>query len=297
MGAPTGSTGCGQQGQPTCFGGKATLLATYSGPAAPTPVPLSLDFNICGTNPRFSILDQAESAKATGYWFFRNQSIHETNESQFCETGRSQAGGCASSTLRKNRWPAFGAPAGYGINQIDPVDNSTDGSPPVERWSWQANISGLVNRLNTDPFFTSAYSFWQSQVQQWNQWNANHTPVAMAVDPPTNDLTTYRNLPSTFDKLKSPNCTFTMSLANDGTTTNTGQPNPAWFGDAILMKKLGGGKAYLQWDNPTLGPNLNKPRWLFTKGNSVSPNIVYEFCTCTANDLNDTSQGCVRSLK
>jgi hypothetical protein len=274
------------------LGGGTDLLWTYNGAAQPV-----LEFKICGRNPAFSDIDDAmnvASINETTYWFQRNIAIHETDESQFCDVASRTGGAPYCNKSANSGSPILGAPAGYGLTQLDPT-------PSVDAiWNWQSNIAQGQVRIGGDGIGGGhdGYSFWERQVTQWKQFNDAQTDpnkkVKMAVDPPTNDPTTYRNPPSLYDLLKSPNCTFTMSLEGDGATTvNTGQANPAWLGDAILMEQQGGAPHnYISWDNQP--PNNLTPRWSFNKGNSVSKNIVYEFCTCTAPGRNT---GCKQDLK
>ena len=272
------------------LGGDSRIEWTYTpqnGQALPKGV---FYFKICGTNPEFADID---SVLATSpYWFQRNIAIHETNESQFCEGTRTRGstGYCRGDQV-KDGLPILGAPAGYGMTQLDPT-------PSVDAmWNWRTNIVAGQDRIGQNP----GYTFWTDQVDQWVRFNAgrkasNQTQIPMAVDPPTNDLSTYFNSPVLYDQLKSSFCTFTMSLSSGQTSINTGQPNPAWFGDAILMKRQGGANPdYLSWVNGgKYGVKyVNNPRWLFAKDNSVSKNIVYEFCTCIATG----QSGCVRDMK
>jgi hypothetical protein len=135
------------------------------------------------------------------------------------------------------------------------------------------------------------YNAWIASYNAWANFNSGkpaNQQIGPPVDPPPADLSTYVTLPGPFDALKSPNCTFVNSLDATGQTL---PPNTHWFGDALLMKAQGGGTPYLnlKWDTTT---NPTGPRWSFKKSNSVSPKIVYEFCTCVAAN----SSSCVRKL-
>src|SRR6267154_2585712 len=60
-----------------------------------------------------------------------------------------------------------------------------------------------------------------------------------------------------------------------------------WYGDAILMKRIGGSpKDYISWDNQT---NPVAPQWSFNKANGVNCDIVYEFCSCTIANSNGST--------
>ena len=130
---PFGSAPCGQIGQPPCFfGGNAVLTWTYSGAAEPGgSVQSTFNLQICGKNPSSSIADST-IRNTVPYWFAPNISVHETRESQFCETGRMRIAYCASS--KNVGKPVLGVPAGYGMMQLDPV-------PSVDAlWNWQTNV-------------------------------------------------------------------------------------------------------------------------------------------------------------
>jgi len=261
------------------FGGHATLKWRYKTPGQPDASG-TFDFWICGKNPSF---EEAQGViSPTGYWFLRNAAIHETNMSQFCEGTRTAGSPYCKGDPLKEGLPIFGAPAGYGFAQIDPIPKNPSDDAMDMVFNWRRSLAEAKMQIDNRP----GYQFWRNQVTQWSIYNASRPPdkrVPMAVDPPTNELRTYRNPPFPEDLLKSPNYTFTMSLGPDGKTTiNTGVANPAWFGDAIVMKQQGGApQNYISWDNRFENDGVES-RWAFSKGNSVSRNIVYEFCTCSA---------------
>jgi hypothetical protein len=164
--------------------------------------------------------------------------------------------------------PYFGVPGGYGILQHDPPDS------PEETWSWRSTIlgwQGLVQAKagpETDTSATSpndqhAYAFWIRQVVQWQRWNnVDHPdrPIPWVYDPSQD---TY------------PNCSFLPPALNTQTVRRSVQPY--WYGDAILMKQIGGASSqYVSWNNN----DVNNPLWSFNKPNSVSQDIVLGFCSC-----------------
>src|SRR5690606_28186352 len=98
------------------FGGNAAIKWTYNGQEQP-----SFNLKICGTNPDYGTVGGVLDAMP--YWFARKLAIHETNMSQFCESGRMDVSYCAAN---KNNfgWPVLGDPAGYGMMQLDPAATS-----------------------------------------------------------------------------------------------------------------------------------------------------------------------------
>jgi hypothetical protein len=271
-------------------------------------------FNFCisGTNASQATV-QAYIQSAGTYWFEPNISIHETKLSQFWDgTSRTVGGGCANtprSTLdpKTPGDPICGFPGGYGTMQLDPPA----GMPAL--WNWLQNIqdgdallqtiAGPVqdtsNANGSGPANAPGYPFWIRQVKQWLIYNnvqaaSNQTP---APEPATVDPGPPSGYPP------SPNCNFTVSLngplATNG-STNAGvatvpyagsQPNTYWYGDAIVMKRYDGAPTdYVSWNNTQQSQGVT-PFWSFNKANSVSQDIVYEFCTCS------TTQSCLNSIQ
>jgi hypothetical protein len=154
-------------------------------------------------------------------------------------------------------------------------------------WSWKAGIAAWEQRTqakagplafdDTQPGSSLEYPFWLKQAYDWWKWNRNNpgaavpAPEQMPIPPaPPNSL---------------PGCSFQAN-----TDPNTGISSPSisgissannpgkiyWFGDAELMKSLGGANPnYISWNDKVL-----PPQWSFNPANSVSTNIAYKFCTC-----------------
>jgi hypothetical protein len=265
------------QSSATPSGGYATINWTYNGQPQD-----AFKFRICGKNPNPGDADSL--LNAGGFWFARNITIHETNESQFCELGRSQKGGCApNSTLGL---PVFGYPAGYGLMQLDPVDSSGSQTGPVdssnEIWNWRTNIAGGLNRIQTKAGPQSysatsmqAYPLWIRQVRNWNTYNGKNSTQA---PPPSDD-----DFSSTGGT-----CKFTLPLDANGVGIEGPASLPAgthWFGDAIVMKQYGGANTgqYLIWD--ATGKKWTKVRASFIykkNGDKEYHTFPYEYCTCTS---------------
>jgi hypothetical protein len=80
-----------------------------------------------------------------------------------------------------NGSPAFGAPGGYGMMQVDlwPLPAN---APDV--WNWQQNVTDaeamLVQKRDAVP--NGADAFWNSQVDQWT--SCNNAQLANKVPPP-----------------------------------------------------------------------------------------------------------------
>ena len=176
--------------------------------------------------------------------------------------------------------PIYGYPGGYGMLQLDPP------MLPTDIWDWRGNISSWQTRFreiagperdtraeSSDPNWDKrAYPFWIRQVLQWQEYNANQIlqggqPVSWPGDPGPNI---------------SSSCIFQAPQATGFPTRNTGQPNTYWYGDAILMKQVGGApQNYVSWIEGS------QPRWSFHKENSINCDVVYEFCTCTSPNPNN----------
>ncbi len=123
-------------------GGTATLTATYQ------KVVLSFVFSIQGTNPLASAIDGYINGQG-GPWFWPLMVSWESTYRQFNPV-----------------LPLFGGPHGFGLSQVDP--------PPVvsDLWGWQNNLNDGLALLNSKN--GGAISWWNSQIQQWTQYNQQH---------------------------------------------------------------------------------------------------------------------------
>ena len=251
-------------------------------------------FNILGNNPDWPTAQralQAVTINGTPAWFAPNIAIHETSAKQFwypgaidstnwCWTrtdGGPQLTGPANNSPQQAGMPIYGYPGGYGMLQLDPPTTAFD------IWNWRTNISSWQVRFEgvagperdtqLDPIPNlhdiRAYPFWIRQVVQWQTYNAAQR---------LNSLPEVPWLPDPGPNFSS-NCSFQPPSTTAFPVRNTGQSNTYWYGDAILMKMVGGSPTnYVNWNNT----DPNNPSWSFAKSNSVSKDIVYEFCTCTA---------------
>ncbi len=279
-----------QQGQaPAIFGGLATINWKYNG-ATQQP----FNFFLCGTNADFATEQAYVTANVNNnYWFGWKVALHETNASQFCQSGREQVPNYCNIA---NNWgyPVLGPPAGYGIMQVDPVTTQA----PL--WDWTAAVTAAATRLMSLsgpvqpqqpllPNSSGAYPYWYQQVDQFNKFNA----IQAAAGEPT--------IPGPPPQQES-TCAFTMPTDSNGNGIVEPAaglpPNTYSFGDAILIKQYGGTydsyraigtiqgpvlasstANYISWQN---GPLVStRPFWQFFKPNDVSADVVQEVCSTT----------------
>jgi hypothetical protein len=192
-------------------GGTATLYYRYNSQAEKY-----FTFTIGGTNPSEN---DAKGKLGSDPWFLTRIARQESGIHQF--SGSS---------------PLFGSPNGWGIMQVDPPPG------PEQIWNWHANVQEGKDRLEekkTDPLHGLNHD-WDHRLQEWNQWNQEHTDKH--VDPPP-------------DKAEGTQCTFKW---NDG---NYGSESVKSFKDACWIKRYNGAAAdYIFWDtrdrnNETWGYN------------------------------------------
>jgi hypothetical protein len=267
-------------------GGQATVTATWQSQT------FTYSFCVLGTNPDQSTVNSLLSPQTgqPAFWFENNVAIHETKQSQFCDNTSRTAGGdyCKFTNSYGAGMPIWGYPNGYGLLQTDP--------PPTMNsiWSWQAGIAAwealtqqkagplVYNPQSYDPHLE--YPFWLKQANDWAQYNLDNPGGAVAA--PEN-VTTFgpQGTPAPPNSL--PGCHFETNLIPGTKVSSPNIPGVSpsndpgkiyWFGDAELMKSLGGAPVnYVSWNDST--PPYY---WSFQPANSVSPNIVYSFCTCNA---------------
>jgi hypothetical protein len=110
-----------------------------------------------------------------------------------------------------------------------------------------------------------------SQVLQWQTYSATPTnPPVPFPDDPTQSGYGY------------PNCSFVKPTLTATPIRSTGVAGSYWYGDAILMKQLGGAPSqYVSW-LPGDPANGTPATWSFNKPNGVSTDIVQRFCSCAS---------------
>lgn len=106
----------------------------------------SISFNIGGINPSYTAID-TEIGSRNPPWFFTRMVSHESTYRQFDASGNS----------------LFTNDKGYGLTQAT-TSNGQD------LWNWKGNITAGLSILNGKQ--AGAYSFWQSQITQWQNYNA-----------------------------------------------------------------------------------------------------------------------------
>jgi len=276
-------------------GGNASIQWDYNGaPQQP------FNFCILANNPDESavtaVLAPSNPAYWYQYWFANYISIHETNQSQFCDTGDPSRtngadycrnGGTSGESGPYPGRPIWGFPFGYGAMQVDPPPTS------YTLWNWYQNLLDGIAQLQAKAGQPSdvaaqgaqnstAYAFWNGQVQQWNDENL----ALQAQTPPQPTFPTPESVDPGPNRAN--NCHFIGSLdaATGISTPNTGLPYTYWYGDAILMRMNAGtidacghNANYISWINSKPG---TPGRWAFDKTTTINSDIVYEFCTCTS---------------
>jgi len=225
------------------------------------------------------------------------------DQSQFCDnTARTRGGDyCGKTGASGIGLPNWGYPTGYGLLQNDPPKSMH------QIWSWQAAVqqweSDTATRAGSTAPYNSAtypkrpntpaaYQFWIKQANQW--WD--YTQHTAFVFPAPEDLTVSgpAGAQVPVPPNSPPGCHFVAHTSlSDGYSTpiNSGlisSRNPTktyWFGDAVLMKYLAGSRRnYISWND--LG---TVPFWSFHPENDgVTPNVVYQFCTCDGNTVCQT---------
>lgn len=132
-------------------GGAATVTATYAGYA-----PQSLTFSILGTNPTKAAVN---SFIGSSPWFLHQMVQLESGYVQFAGNGG----------------PNFGPPNGFGLMQVDPPGNA------YQIWDWKQNATAGLAILSA--FGTSATSYWNGLLANWNSFNVNNPDHA--IGPPS----------------------------------------------------------------------------------------------------------------
>jgi hypothetical protein len=114
--------------------------------------------------------------------------------------------------------------------------------------------------------------FWIRQTRQWGGVNINRAALPSPLP-----------LIAAATKDEGPNCLFRIPsspLDPEGKFPASSAPT-YWFGDALLMKSMGGApKHYMAWI-PAAG-GIPDGHWDYVPQNSVDPNVVREFCSCSA---------------
>jgi hypothetical protein len=178
-------------------------------------------------------------------------------------------------------------------------------------WSWNANISDWeasqgskagttrpdMSVLTAPNPPSQAYPYWIRQAYQWSQYQnatyaspetkdpgmfmdlpVNGGPAVVVLKPPPN----LADLPPQVCQLVG---NMTSSYPYSSPTDN--QQNIHWYGDATLIKQVGGAVDkcksisygnYVNWNRQ----DANNQYWVFTKENNVNADLVYEICSCTS---------------
>jgi hypothetical protein len=239
------------------FGGDGQIEWTYNGIVqAPFPV------CIRAKNPTQTELFNYMRANVS-YWFAPNIAFHESNLSNFCEPGRTDGAPYCFRGANPGK-PIFGAPAGYGVGQLDTP------TPTVEQiWNWRENVRGM--QALADQKAEGGYAFWSRQLVEFNTWNLRNPNNQKQLPVPEVEA----------------DCKFVAHSSRTGFFEGyqVGQGNVYWFGDAIVMKQYAGARQnYISWENRP--PHNNNPFWKFAKatyradGTLIDENIVREFCSC-----------------
>ena len=224
-------------------GGLATVSWTYA--SNPTQ---HQTFCIAGTNPDNSAAKTFLVATPADYtWFIqqlaKTESIDVTARNVFYNQ------------FKSDFTPLFGPPGGYGMMQLDPPPG------PQEVWDWRANINGGKNVVvsKRDAATSGATDFWNRQVQQFNDWNTNHTSNPVLA--PDDD-------PQFAQFLSIGNCTFTSKASNLSADVHP-------LRDAILIKMYNSApQNYVSWDNVN-------GQWQFSNLNGQNFDYVSRVCSTT----------------
>jgi hypothetical protein len=274
-GQPSNCSAGNSGAAPAFFGGYATINWSYNG-SAEQP----FNFYVCGTNAGNTYTNNGAQPSAeqtyiqqtpptSSYWFPWYIALHETNASQFCQSGRIAVPPYCSQQFNWG-FPIWGYPSGYGMMQIDP--------PPSQTllWNWQADVQQAGTTLGS----TSGPSFWNTQVAQFNTYNQN---LALAGLPP---------VPPPPDQQESA-CTFTLPMSAGagvpGSIAGGGATNTYWFADAIQLRNYNGAsfsyggvttsRNYISWQANS-GSIGSIGYWRIFKPNTVNSDIVADVCAC-----------------
>jgi len=265
---PAGNSGAA----PAFFGGYATINWSYNGNAEQP-----FNFHVCGTNagntytnngaqPSAEQTYMQQTPPTSSYWFPWYIALHETNASQFCQSGRSAPPPYCSQQFNWG-FPVWGYPSGYGMMQIDP--------PPSQTllWNWQADVQQAGTKLGS----TAGPGFWNTQVTQFNAYNQGQAAAGLPPVPPPPDQ-------------QEGACTFTLPMSAgqgvSGSIAGGGATNTYWFADAIQLRNYNGGA--FSYGGVTVAPNYiswqaNSPSigyWRIFKPNTVNSDIVADVCAC-----------------
>jgi hypothetical protein len=209
------------------YGGGATIKATYNGK------PTTFSFCIDGTNPDPSdIHDQIGPTP----WYVYPIAEQESSLKQFVKK-------------KNGEWdPVWGPPHGFGIMQVDPPRKQAD------LFSWTQNITDGIDVLEDKTI--DAVDFWDSQVEQYDEFIAGNSGKAKKYPHPANQTVA--------------SCTFGW---------NTDHP----FQDALTIQAFNGngasGAYYLSWHNPIKYPS--KPGWVQNIPTSKGCPKGYVDCVCS----------------
>lgn len=186
-------------------------------------------FQIRGTNPNSTVV---KARLGSSPWFLTRIVMQESTYRQF-----------------NNGEPHWGSPNGWGLMQLDPPPG------PQVIWSWWANVDAGKQVLAQKS--TQLNSFWNSQINQWTQWNQNNP--TQQVGPPA---------PRTEG-----GCQFVWAGGGSGTE------NEKSFRDAIWIKRYNGAGNgdFIFWENR--GDHANAPFWDFNPTGSDGRAYVAAVCS------------------
>jgi hypothetical protein len=202
------------------YGGDATLeveAIISEGPSGYKRIPSpKIVFKILGEQPDVATV---KAAIGSDPWYLRRMVAAESEIKQFAEDG---------TPLECGR-----NDGGIGIFQI----TSKKFRKPVHAWNWRSNVEEARREMQSH--LKEAQHWWDRQMSQFNQWNAQH-PTA-TVKPP--------------EPVKYNDITFSHQPA--------GTQRP--FAEAIAIKMYNGARRhFIFWDN--VGPKAQSPSWTVDEG-------------------------------
>ena len=194
-------------------GGEVTVEVTAREPTGHTYTKSVLAYRIEGEEPS-NAEKTTEIGTGTQPWYIRQIAQHESGIRQFLPDGMPKL----------NVSPGDG---GAGIFQITGANQL-----PNHVWNWKENVAKAKSIIHDNSL--AATTFWNRQVQQFNQWNADHPGATVA---PPHDVTY-------------------------GSTTFSFSPtgNQKSFADAIAIKMFNGAAHhFIVWKNN--GADASHPFW------------------------------------
>lgn len=136
-------------------GNDLTVYVSASAPGSSTGTVSKSGFAIHGENPTTA---EVQAYAGSSPWFLHKLIMKESSYQQFL--------GSPGMPLVNIQGPA------YGLMQVKTSPTE------AEKWNWQQNIEGGKSRLNG--MYAQAAAWYDSQTNQWEQYNLIHPPVAPA---------------------------------------------------------------------------------------------------------------------